>query len=58
MNEECEFRSHARPGHHALISGCGKWCATFRKLLREAPSSPYVFISRIFAAASANCCIY
>jgi hypothetical protein len=30
MNEEGEFRSYARPGHHALISGCGKRCATFR----------------------------
>jgi hypothetical protein len=24
MNEKGEFRSHARPGHHALISSCGK----------------------------------
>jgi hypothetical protein len=30
MNEEGEFRGHARPGHHALISGCGQRCATFR----------------------------
>jgi hypothetical protein len=30
VNEEGEFRSHARPGNHALISGCGKRCATFR----------------------------
>jgi len=30
MNEEGEFRGHARPGHHALISGCGERCATFR----------------------------
>ena len=27
---KCEFRGHARPGHHALIPGCGKRCATFR----------------------------
>jgi hypothetical protein len=30
MNEKAEFRGHARPGNHALISGCGKRCATFR----------------------------
>jgi hypothetical protein len=30
MNGKCEFRSQARPRHHALISGCGKRCATFR----------------------------
>jgi hypothetical protein len=30
MNEKGEFRGHARPGHHALISGCGERCATFR----------------------------
>jgi hypothetical protein len=30
MNEKGEFRSHARPGHHALISSCGKRSATFR----------------------------
>jgi hypothetical protein len=30
VNGKCEFRGHARPGHHALISGCGKRCATFR----------------------------
>jgi hypothetical protein len=30
MHEEREFRSHARPGHHALISGCGQRCATLR----------------------------
>jgi hypothetical protein len=30
MNGKGEFRGHARPGHHALISGCGKRCATFR----------------------------
>ena len=24
MHEESEFRSHARPGNHALISGCGQ----------------------------------
>jgi len=29
VNEEREFRGHARPGHHALISGCGQRCATF-----------------------------
>ena len=26
MNGEGEFLSHARPGNHALISGCGKRC--------------------------------
>ena len=30
VNEKGEFRGHARPGHHALISGCGKGSATFR----------------------------
>src|SRR6516225_11730677 len=30
MHEECEFRSHARPGNHALISGYGQRCATLR----------------------------
>ena len=30
MNGKCEFRGYARPGHHPLISGCGKRCATFR----------------------------
>jgi hypothetical protein len=30
MNGKCEFRSHASPGHHALISGYGQRCATFR----------------------------
>src|SRR5262249_32098177 len=30
MHEEREFRSHARPGNHALISGCGQWRATRR----------------------------
>ena len=30
MNGKGEFRGDARPGHHALISGCGKRCATFR----------------------------
>jgi hypothetical protein len=30
MDKKAEFRGHARPGHHALISGCGKRCATFR----------------------------
>jgi hypothetical protein len=30
MNEKGEFSSHACPGHHALISGCGKRSATFR----------------------------
>jgi len=30
MNAKGEFRSYARPGHHALISGCGKRCASFR----------------------------
>ena len=42
MHEEREFRSHARPGHHALISGCGKRCATFRDEDRRVtePKSP------------------
>jgi hypothetical protein len=30
MHEEREFRSHARPGNHALISGCGQRRVTFR----------------------------
>jgi integrase len=30
MHEEGEFRSHARPGNHALISGCGQRRAAFR----------------------------
>src|SRR6516164_5429694 len=30
MHEEREFRSHARPGNHALISGYGQWRATLR----------------------------
>ena len=30
MHEEREFRSHARPGNHALISGYGQRRATFR----------------------------
>src|SRR6516162_7022614 len=30
MHEERKFRSHARPGNHALISGCGQRCATLR----------------------------
>src|SRR5690242_15754684 len=30
MNEKGELCGHARPGNHALISGCGKRCATFR----------------------------
>ena len=30
MHEEREFRSHARPGNHALISGCGQRRATLR----------------------------
>ena len=30
VDKKAEFRSDARPGHHALISGCGKRCATFR----------------------------
>jgi hypothetical protein len=30
MHEEREFRSHARPGNHALISGYGQRCATLR----------------------------
>ena len=30
MNGKGELRSHARPSNHALISGCGKRCATFR----------------------------
>jgi hypothetical protein len=30
MHEEREFRSHARPGNHALISSYGQWRATFR----------------------------
>jgi hypothetical protein len=30
MNEKGEFRSQARPGHHALISGYGKRSAAFR----------------------------
>jgi hypothetical protein len=29
MNEKGEFRCHPRPGNHALISGCGKRCASF-----------------------------
>ena len=28
--KEREFRRHARPGNHALISGCGQRRATFR----------------------------
>src|SRR5215472_2757513 len=30
MHEESKFRSHARPGNHALISGCGQRRATLR----------------------------
>jgi len=30
MHEEREFRSHARPGNHALISGCGQRRAMLR----------------------------
>jgi len=30
MHEEREFRSHARPGNHALISGCGQRRAALR----------------------------
>jgi hypothetical protein len=30
MHEEREFRNHARPGNHALISGYGQWRATLR----------------------------
>src|SRR5262249_49189006 len=30
MHEEREFRSYARPGNHALISGCGQRRATLR----------------------------
>src|SRR6516225_4627565 len=30
MHEEREFRRHARPGHHALVSGCGQRRATIR----------------------------
>jgi hypothetical protein len=30
MHEQREFRSHARPGHHALISGYGQRRATLR----------------------------
>jgi hypothetical protein len=30
MHEESEFRSHARPGNHALISGYGQRRATLR----------------------------
>ena len=30
MHEEHEFRRHARPGNHALISGYGQRCATLR----------------------------
>jgi hypothetical protein len=30
VSERSPARSHARPGYHALISGCGKRCATFR----------------------------
>ena len=30
VDKKAEFRSHARPGHHALISSCGKRSATFR----------------------------
>src|SRR6516164_6784822 len=30
MHEEGEFRSHARPGNHALISGCRQRRATLR----------------------------
>jgi hypothetical protein len=30
MHEESEFRSHARPGNHALISGCGQRRAALR----------------------------
>ena len=30
VDKKAEFRSDARPGHHALISGCGKRSATFR----------------------------
>jgi hypothetical protein len=30
MHEEREFRSHARPSNHALISGYGQWRATLR----------------------------
>jgi transposase len=29
LAHEAEFRGHARPGHHALISGCGERSATF-----------------------------
>src|SRR5262249_4732837 len=30
MHREREFRSHACPGHHALISGYGQWRAALR----------------------------
>ncbi len=30
VDKKGEFRRHARPGHHALISGCGKRSAAFR----------------------------
>ena len=30
MNGKGEFRGHARPGNHALISGYGQRCATLR----------------------------
>src|SRR5262249_31123090 len=30
MHKECEFRNHARPGNHALISGYGQRRATLR----------------------------
>ena len=43
MNEEREFRSHARPGNHALISGYGQR----RAALRVAPP-----IESLDAAAS------
>src|SRR5262245_9413942 len=30
MHKEHEFRGHARPGNHALISGYGQWRAMLR----------------------------
>ncbi len=37
VDEKGEFRRHARPGHHALISGCGQRRATQPRKTHERP---------------------
>jgi hypothetical protein len=67
MNRKCRFRGHARPGHHTLISGCGKRSATFRdedvggcwsfaQELAQRPTFPgkYREVERLIEAAKHN----